>query len=389
MNSLIPTGSRSGFLLCGIRQPIGDIFVARVDATTIQQITYFDVRRTIRDERDVERYLGIQRPLNTKRVEELHKYVGFLDATFPSSIIVAVESDYGRFDEGTSEVVVSNIRLGEDKPTIAIRNVGRVIDGQHRIAGLEAFKEESDKHFDVIVAFFIGSDISDQAYVFATVNLEQTKVNKSLAYDLFELAKSRSPLKTAHNIAVALDQVASSPFYKKIKRLGVATEDRDAFETITQATFVNGLVPYISDNPKRDRDMILRGHRLVPARGPEMREAVFRNLFIQDEDRLIGKIYEEYFSAVREKWIDAWEFSGPGIMLSRTNGYRAFSSIFGRVYVALAGEIGILVARQRYRELLDLVPLEWKDFNTDKFRPGTSGEADLRRLLLSSMRLAK
>lgn len=387
MNLVDPDPIEKRFAALRVRQPIGDIYVARVDADTIQQITYFDVRRTLRDERDVERYLGIQRPLSEARVTDLNKYVQFLDATFPTSIIVAVDAEYGRFDEKSGELVVSNVRDGDTGPSIAIRNIGRVIDGQHRIAGLEAFDTSGGNAFDVIVSFFLGSDIADQAYVFATVNLEQTKVNKSLAYDLFELARSRSPYKTAHNVAVALDQVSSSPFYRRIKRLGVATEGRDnSRETITQATFVEGLIRYISQDPRADRDAILRGMRLLPAKKEDARRLVFRNLFITEQDRLIGKIYEEYFAAIAETWPEAWGFAGAGIMLTRTNGYRAFSSIFGTVYNAL-GEPGEFISRQKYQTLFELVPLKWSDFNTDRFRPGTSGEAELRRLLLSSMRL--
>ena len=80
-------------------QPIGDIFVATIDFKLIQQMTWFDVRRRIQKERDVEKYLRIQRPLNDKRVEDLKEYVNFIDATFPTSIILAIESDYVTYDE--------------------------------------------------------------------------------------------------------------------------------------------------------------------------------------------------------------------------------------------------------------------------------------------------
>src|ERR1700730_4145288 len=97
-------------------------------------------------------------------------------------------------------------------------------------------------------------------------NLEQTKVGKSLAIDLFELARTRSPIKTCHNIAIALDTTKGSPFHHRIKRLGVATlgraEDSGPGERLTQATFVNALVRYISDDPKQDRDTLLRGEQL-------------------------------------------------------------------------------------------------------------------------------
>ena len=45
-------------------------------------MTYFDVRRVLQQDRDVERYLGIQRPLNNRRVTALQQYVNFYDASF-------------------------------------------------------------------------------------------------------------------------------------------------------------------------------------------------------------------------------------------------------------------------------------------------------------------
>jgi len=178
--------------------------------------------------------------------------------SFPTSIIIAIDSDYVTYDPATLDMTVSNTRLGETEPSTAMSNLARVIDGQHRIAGLD---DVGERTFDVIVSIFVGSDISDQAYIFATVSLEQTKVNKSLAYDLFELARTRSPFRTCHNVAVVLDTFSTSPFYERIKRLGVAWGDRPR-ETITQATFLNGLIGYISDDPKGDRDALIRGTRL-------------------------------------------------------------------------------------------------------------------------------
>jgi DGQHR domain-containing protein len=359
-----------------VSQPIGDLFIAAMDQKLIQDITFFDVRRRIAEERDVERYLGIQRPLQPRRVDELHSYVNFMDATFPTSIILAIDSDYAQFDEDSGYLTISNTAPGDDAPTIAFRNLCRVIDGQHRIAGLEGSKQEK---FDVIVSIFIGSDISDQAYVFATVNLEQTKVNKSIAYDLFELARTRSPIKTCHNIAVALDRTEGSPFYRRIKRLGVATEGRQA-ETLTQSTFVNALVGYISDNPKQDRDDLIRGEKLKHVQGREAQRFCFRNLFIDEEDIKIGKIVEQYFVAVRERWPEAWDYNGPGIMLNRTNGFRALMKLFGKVYLSVASP-GDFVSADRFLTLFRRVNANWDSFNVQNYRPGTSGEAELRRFL--------
>jgi DGQHR domain-containing protein len=361
-----------------VKQPIGDIFVATIDAKSIQRVTYFDVRRRIDEERDVERYLGIQRPLNLGRVQELHRFVNFRDATFPTSVIIAVSDDYARYDETERKLVLSNTRFGEDQPSIHLGRICRVIDGQHRIKGLEKLKEGVE--FDLIVSVFVGSDISDQAYIFATVNLEQTKVNRSLAIDLFDLSRSRSPYKTCHNIAVALDSFDESPFFRRIKRLGVATEGRQYGETITQATFVDGLLPYISIEPRIDRDLILRGKSLPRVEGRELEKMVFRNMFIEEKDVEIGKIYEQYFVAVSQRWPEAWSNLGRGSILPRTNGYRALASLFGKIYLSITAP-GNFVPAHRFLTEFEKVDVDANYFNTDNFKPGTSGESALRELL--------
>jgi DGQHR domain-containing protein len=375
-----PDRIQKSFKAIRVVQPIGDLFIAAIDHRLIQDITFFDVRRRIQEERDVERYLGIQRPLQEKRVKQLQEYVNYVDATFPTSIIVAVDAEYVGFDDATNMLTLSNTANGDERPSIAFRNLCRVIDGQHRIAGLEGFH---GAEFQVIVSIFVGGDISDQAYIFATVNLEQTKVNKSLAYDLFELARTRSPIKTCHNIAIALDETEGSPFYKRIKRLGVTTEGRTA-ETLTQSTFVNALVTYISDEPKKDRDDLIRGKQLAHASGAELRRLCLRNLFIDDQDVKIGKIIEQYFLAVDERWPEAWRYQDVGIMLNRTNGFRALMKLFGKMYNSLASP-GDLVAKERFLELFRRVNAPWSSFTVENYRPGSSGEGDLRRFLERSI----
>ena len=365
-----------------VRQPIGDIYLASIDYRLIQDITYFDVRRVMRDERDVERYLGIQRPLSDKRVRELKKYVNFIDATFPTSIIISVEEDYARYDRDKFELTLSNKRLEEDRPSVAFRSLCRVIDGQHRIAGLEGFAGEA---FEIPVSVFVGSDLADQAYIFATVNLYQTKVNRSLALDLYDLAKTPSPVKTCHNIAVALDTLEGSPFYRRIKRLGVSTEGR-AGELLTQSTVVNGIIGYISEDPNGDRDLLLRRKKLDRATDDTLKKLCFRNLFIDGEDIKIGKILEQYFLAIAERWPEAWNFQGTGLILNRTNGFRALSSIFGNIYVHLANP-GEFVSKELFREIFEKVEARDDFFSTENFKPGSSGEAELRKFLLGKIDL--
>lgn len=358
-------------------QPIGEIYFAVMSSIDVGIIAYFDVRRVLVQERDVERYLGIQRPLNPKRVEGLKKYVNFSDATFPTSIILAIDDEYATYDTEKMELIVRNYREGEGAPSTNIRKIARVIDGQHRIEGLYAFKGPI---FQVPVTVFIGSDISDQAYVFATVNLEQTKVNRSLTYDLFELAKTRSPQKTCHNIAVALDSDDKSPFHKRIKRLGVATVGRVG-EKLTQAQFVQNLLQYISRDPKQDRDTLLNGGKLDKADLKVAKRLIFRNMFIDERDLDITQILFNYFSAIRDRWPEGWDTTDEGLILNRTNGFRAFMRVL-RPFSLKFGLPGTIVPKELYLEELLKVPVEYSHFNTDNYPPGTSGESGMRADLL-------
>jgi DGQHR domain-containing protein len=216
------------FPVIRVRQPIGDFYVGAMNAKDLIDITYFDIRRLVHED-GIDTYLGIQRQLNKKRVEELKSYVNATDATFPTAVILAVQEqsvNLTAVKEGEQFFwmeLMNSPGNDDDENTVLYRQIARVIDGQHRIVGLEGFSGES---FQVNIAIFVGADISDQANIFATVNLAQTKVNRSLVYDLFELSKARSPEKTCHNIAVALDRTEGSPFYHRIKRLGTATEGR-------------------------------------------------------------------------------------------------------------------------------------------------------------------
>src|SRR5947209_7699225 len=112
------------------RQPIGDLFVASIPYRDLIKMTHFDVRRVIQSERDVERYLGIQRPLSKTRLADLEDYVNYLDASFPTSVIIAInDTDYVNFDEKNGKMTVSNFKQSESAPSIPIRMIGRVIDG--------------------------------------------------------------------------------------------------------------------------------------------------------------------------------------------------------------------------------------------------------------------
>jgi len=365
-----------------VSQPIGDFYVASIDSALLREITYSDVRQ-LRGGREMDEYLGIQREVNPKRVKEIGKYVNTVDACFPTAVILAIPGVCATYDDSKKSLTLTNV-LDGDNP-IDRTQIARVLDGQHRIEGLQHL-HSGHPPFEVNVSIFIEMDIESQAYIFSVVNLGQTKVIKSLVYDLFEYSKSRSPQKTAHTIAVALDRADTSPFNRRIKRLGVATQGRFT-ETLTQATFVESLLRYLSSDPTTDRDLYLRNSKPVRADAEEQRKLIFRNMFIDERDMDIADILFNYFSAVHERWPKAWVGLGDGAVLNKTNGFRALMRLLRHAYLHFAAP-GEMVTKDQFLAIFRRAKLQDDEITTETFKPGTSGETLLYHTLLAEMKLA-
>lgn len=368
-----------------IKQPIGEFYIASIKSQILRDITFTDVRR-IEGERGFETYLGIQRPLKESRVQEIQKYVTSPDACFPTAVILSVKGVCAKFDEKTSKMTLSSYEDEEDvNNNIPSNSIAQVIDGQHRIEGLRNYQADD---FEINVSIFIDIDVAEQAHLFSTVNLAQTKVNKSLVYDLFDLAKARSPQKTCHNIAVTIDKNEDSPFFEKIKRLGTSTEGRFS-ETITQATFVEALMKYISSDPISDRSLYMKNKKPDLEKNLKNLESyMFRNMFIEEKDFDITDIIWNYFSAVQTKWPRAWEYSGQGLILNKTNGFKALMRFLKDVYLYL-GIPGNVPSKQDFLNVFNKIDMIDDDFNTDKFKPGSSGESSLYKEFLNKSGIIK
>jgi DGQHR domain-containing protein len=385
-----------------VEQPVGSFYLARISCRDLISITFADIRRIEKEESDVERVLGIQRPLSSGRVKEIGAYVNTIDANFPTSIILAVDSfgieeDEEQEDKNNRKIEkqeennIQNIFYNKSTRMLELRrgaNVAKILDGQHRIAGLKLLDPKNEP-FDLPVTIFVDADIEQQALIFATINKTQTKVNKSLVYDLYDLAKNRSPEKTCHNIALVLNHKQDSPFHDKIRILGAA--DDATRETLTQATFVEALLKYISDQPMKDRDYLKRnpGKKL-----PEIDSWKKKQLFLHDwmrneEDAKIAKIVMSYFLAVQKRWPTAWNANmNYGLVLNRTTGYLALMKFFKDACAYLTIEPQIPTVDQFFK-LFEKVSLNDNDFTKERFIPGTTGHNVLYQKILRDTGVTK
>lgn len=382
------------FQVLGVRQKENEFYIASIPARDLVSIAYADVRRLAEEKRDVERYLGVQRPVNPDRIKQIRKYLESPDASFPTGIILAVDERCVALKDGTMTLKPYQAEQDVDELSIPFERIAKVLDGQHRLAGFLddnknwSFDFGDGEAFQLNACIFVGADMATQAEIFATVNLAQTKVNRSLAYDLQDFAESRNPYKTCHDVAVAMDRLENSPLRERIKRLGVRTPDRQG-ETITQAAFVESLVRLISKDPMRDRNTLLDGKSLPYPTVEELQKTPFRGFFLDNDDLSIIEIVFNYFSAVRDKWPNSWkEVSRRGNFIPRSNAFKALMRYLGDVYVEIAGpDFKRVPTKAEFSPYFIGIELTDEVLNTKTFVPGSSGQSLFYKLLTGKINL--
>jgi DGQHR domain-containing protein len=224
---------------------------------------------------------GPQRDADPKRVDEIAKFARSENAIFPTPILISCD---GRIIDTDEKVV--NLDVGSPTP------IGHVLDGQHRVMGLRKLDEAELAQITLLVVFVTGTDVYSDASIFLTINSNQKPVTKSLIYDLFSLDPKNSIEKTAHEIAQSLNGDQSSPFYKKIKMLGRKTLPT---ETISQAAFVDGLLPLIKQ------------------------AGILRDYYDNNKSEIILRIMQNCFNGLRKAMPTEW--TEPDYLLSKTVGY--------------------------------------------------------------------
>lgn len=375
-----------------VSQPLGDFYVGKMRFEDLLEISFADIRRIEKDEQTgYESYFGIQRKLSQRRVKEISEYVTTLDAAFPSSILLAID-EYSISEKDFDKTKIPNVSFDPLSKKITIqrkKNIAHIIDGQHRVFGLKkAIKDngvfsEKLKDFEVIVTIFVNMDDENQALVFSTINKAHTKVNKSLVYDLYELASTRSPQRVVHNIVKLLNEKDGSPFKDKVKMLGISEDSSK--EIITQSTLAELMLGYISKKPMIDRDHIKRGKSLSRYQGRDFEKYFFRDWFIDKNDAKIAKLIWNYFKSIENKWSKAW--GNPNYVLTKSTGVIAFMRFLKHI-IAHYG-MYYLISIEEFEKIIEKIKIEDEDFINDKYQAGGVGQADLYKELKSQSGIMK
>ena len=343
-----------------VTQPIGEFLMAVVPAADLLRVV--TIKRRVRSDSADD---GVQRQLSARRIKEISLFTSDPDATFPTPIIVACDSERVALTNGQIEFQL-------DTP------IGEVIDGQHRVEGLlraSAANPNSIAAFNLPVVFMLDLEPYEKAYVFSTINSKQTPVPKSLIYDLFELTETRSPYKTGHEIARTLNATEEGPFFRGLKMLGKRNVPT---EYLTQGSFVTQLVKRISRNSQADEIAIKRSEKPL-----DDENLPFRFYWIENRDEVILKILENYFSAIRDVFPEQWNHpTAANFILRKTVGFQGLLEAFDEIWSEsrqkkTASKDFFLDIAQRFKRNLANRPLTADEFGSNAAAAGKMRKAFL------------
>lgn len=340
-----------------VSQPIGLFYIAKIPACILRKLASSDVRRIV--ERENQTHTGIQRSRNAERLRDIKRYIGMGDSSFPNSIILEASSD----DVSVMDGLVKSKDLSNYDDVCVLRilcrdNLFKVIDGQHR---LYAFDDKNCEDYELVVTILLDLPIEDQAYMFSTINFKQRPVDRSLVYDLYEETKIYSPYKSAHNVAKLLNQESESPFYERIKLLGVDPRFGDEIlykAPLTQNAIVREILKLISKEPDVDREQARLGKEIVVSGEDREKGLIFREFYARKEDWAIYAIMRNYFSAFTSSFPDLWDLKGKSLM-PKTVGYGALMRALVPIYLegAKTGDVSerffssiFAVAAENYKQ---------------------------------------
>jgi DGQHR domain-containing protein len=328
----------------------------------------------------------VQRKLNSSKVRSIAKFlIGDDQAIFPTNIVVSIPKhvikSYSEKSRDDIQIVIDSLVRDEiykidsgEKGDVYLS----IIDGQHRVRGIELAIEELKKianqqkvlfpelnlsideaknklealeNFEMAVTFFIDPVLEYQAMIFSTINRTQTKVSQDLVYSLFGLTDEDSPQKTALSIINVLNGNESSPFYKRIRMAGASSDAaknfyKEGYPVLSQATMVKSILYMISKNSNQS-DVERTKKRKYFAKYPDL-SLVFRQYYADNSDNRMIKIIYTFFSAVRKVFVDEngdsfWAFKDgsslkPSNIIQTTIGFQALLDILKRILAEIENE---------------------------------------------------
>ena len=331
----------SKYKFVSIDQPAGRFYISTINAKVLIPISQSN-------ERTPYNSTGIQRRLSNSRVKEIAKYCESSSAMFPTPIILSADSNYFNFHVSNTETAsegknneqnesqYENLKSGyleilEDK-IIKDEKFLSIVDGQHRLAGIAEYENESK--FDLLVMFVFDTEPYQDAEIFSVINRNQKQVSKSLVYDLYGLSNDMTVEKFAHEIVSALNTRECSQLKNRIKMLGYKTDNFDDDNSllkqyVSQGAIVDELIRLISRNRNDDNYKLKNGEKIYEYYEDEDEIRILRKYFVEDNTMLAQIHLISFFN----EWINIISsFFDENTIMFKTIGFVSAIDVFRIIY---------------------------------------------------------
>lgn len=363
-------------------QPLGEFYLAKIKARDLLRISTSSILRYDRN----GKLIGNQRPLRQERLKSIANFIRSEEMCFPTSIIVAANvNEEGLISEGKQRWEVNLVQ--DDVYELCIPDDRRVssliIDGQHR---LQSFSYVPDQYKDIELVCSIFFDLPSpyQAYLFATINGNQKRVDKSLALELFgfnidnEPKDTWSPEKLAVFFTRKFNFSQDSPLYQRIKLAPLYTQIDEKIDKtkwmLSTAAMVEGILSLISSKPQLDRDLLaMRKNNIFGNKSRKVLthndNSVLRSLYLTCDDERIYNILKSFFASVSNI---LWEKAASNSVITRTIG---ISVLFEILKDILKRDPNIIDFSSFINEISNI------DYSNDYFQLSGIGKTRLKRVL--------
>lgn len=295
-----------------VRQPVGEFYLCSIPAGALREISYSIPASMRREQGMFSKMLGNQRVRSIPRAKQIGAYIDEEGSTFPNTIILSAnfDEDGNYVEDPLARWHAASAKDGCLRLTIPTsRRLASIIDGQHRLEGFGFATKEGRQEMDLPCAVFVNLPRPYQARIFATININQKKVDKSLAYELFGYDLNESdankwpPDMLGVYFARVLEGRPDSPFQGHIK-LALLDEDEDAAPvpeghpwSVSVACIVEGVTKLISEKPIADRSALASGKAKTRRELPADR-APLRELYRKQQDKRLLTAISEFFAVV-------------------------------------------------------------------------------------------
>jgi len=366
-----------------ITQPLGEFYITKIKAKDLLCISTSSVLRYDKN----GNLKGNQRPLKPERLKLIANFIQSDEMCFPTSIIVAanvnesglIENEHNRWSVVHIENDFYNIIIPDNKTVSSL-----IIDGQHR---LNAFIYTNDdcKNIELVCSVFFDLPSPYQAYLFATINGNQKRVDKSLSLELFGYSVENEPQDTwsPEKLAVYLTRKFNfkkdSPLYQRIKLAPLYSEIEDKVDKskwlLSTAAMVDGILSLISSNPQRDRDMLamkkesIFGNKTRSCLSQYKDNTILRDLYIDCKDDSIYDLLDSFFKPVKSI---LWDKASSNSVIVKTIG---ISVLFDILKEILKNDVSIKEFEDYISRIADI------NYEDNYFQLSGIGKTRLRRIM--------